>query len=176
VRCLDTGVDHVDAGALAGRFVIVVSRGTGAGAGDASKAPGSVGLRSVDGDNSILLNVLNLTAILEGRDFLGEEIIDGKTYIGMGAENPNHVLVKGRSETTEDVLVDVVGLARNLLHGSIESRKSATLLELDNVLVGNHLAAGLDQRSSLGALLNGRSAESEGKKTQKNRQTHFGCC
>ena len=107
---------------------------------------------------------------------LGTKGCVGNTYIRVGAEDLNHFLVKRGSKTLEDVLVDVVGLARELLHGSIKRSKSAALLELDNVLVGNHLAAGLNKRSGLGALLNsvdGGSAESEGKKTQKNGKTHF---
>ena len=62
VRCLDTGVDDVDASTLAGRVVVSVRGSTGAGAGDASKTPGSVALLSVDVDDSILLNVLDLKA------------------------------------------------------------------------------------------------------------------
>lgn len=63
VSVLNTSVDHVGAGASAGGVVVVVGGGSRAGAGDAGKTPRSVGLRSRDGDNGILLNVLNLFCV-----------------------------------------------------------------------------------------------------------------
>lgn len=64
VGVLDTGVNHVGAGASTGGVVVAVGGGTGTGARDASKAPGSVVLLGVDGDNGILLNVLDLFKVL----------------------------------------------------------------------------------------------------------------
>lgn len=108
-----------------------------------------------------------------------------ESYVGVSTEDVEHVLVKGGREALEDVLVDVVGLTTDLAHGSIKSGKSAALLKLDNVLVSDESAAGLEERSGLGALLdnlNGGisdgvsdgSAESQGKNSKKDGQTHLG--
>lgn len=94
----------------------------------------------------------------------------------MGTEEVEHLSVKSGSKALEDILEDSIGSTSQLGHGVLEVSKSAALLELDDVLVGDELTAGLKKRSGLRALLNGGSAEGERKNGEKNRQTHIGYC
>jgi hypothetical protein len=61
---VDAGVDDVGAGALAGSVVVGVSGAAGLLGGDAGQAPGGVLLSGRDGDDGILLDVVNLFLLL----------------------------------------------------------------------------------------------------------------
>ena len=89
------------------------------------------------------------------------------TYIRVGAECLEGLSIDGTSEALEEVLVAGVGTASNLRDGVVESSKVASLLELDNVLVGNNLALGADDGSQVRAL-SGRGAQGKGKNSEED--------
>lgn len=62
---IDTGVDDIRASALSGALVVGVSPATRLGAGEAGNTPRSIVLLdgSLDGDDGILLNVLDLNIV-----------------------------------------------------------------------------------------------------------------
>lgn len=81
--------------------------------------------------------------------------------------------VERGGETTDGVLVDVLGRLGEDAHSRLEDGERAVILELDNVLVGDEsvgITAGNQQRRRLGAL--GGRAEDGREQGEEDGQTH----
>ena len=79
------------------------------------------------------------------------------TNVRVGAKSLKSLSVDGTSKALEEVFVAGMGTTSDLRDGVVESSKVASLLELDNVLVGNNVALGADDGGQVRAL-RGRSA------------------
>lgn len=99
------------------------------------------------------------------------------TYIGVHAESSKGSLVQLGRETLEDVLEHIIGLtATEELHGILNSGERRTLTELNNVLVGNHVTTGNQERSRL-TLGDGIGRGNGGQEDEEVGQTHIeGVC
>lgn len=69
------------------------------------------------------------------------------TYIGVISDNLKSGLVHGGSETTEEGIVNVIGLNVEDSQGTAESRGFCALFELDDIFSGSAIAQ--IQRSGL---------------------------
>lgn len=65
---VDAGVNDEGAGAITSRVIVGVGGGTSVGVGETGNTPWSSGLSGGDGDDGILLDVLDLGALTEGLD------------------------------------------------------------------------------------------------------------
>lgn len=113
----------------------------------------------VDANNGILLDGLDLFAWGTISLVIKSQKSPRRTGtdIRIVAETVKLFLVKSGRESLEDIFIDVFGVGH--LGRSIHDTNGRSVLELDNVLAGNGLPAGLDERSRL----NDRSRNGQGK-------------
>lgn len=167
---VDTGVDHVRAGALTSAAVVDVGGGARGLVREAADTPRGTALRDVgvDAEDSIFLNVfdlLELWLVTRIAVFLGST-----TYLGEKTDLVQEGSLELASEAPELLAaVDVVrlGLAE-LANGSLEGVVAGTLPQLDEVLVRDDLAhPGGDDRGALLDGLSGGGRKSSGQKSQE---------
>lgn len=95
------------------------------------------------------------------------------SHIRVVPKSLEHTLIQVKSKAFEDTVVHVVGLATKGAQSILKNRQGASLLELDDVLVGNELviATRNQQRGGLGTL-GGRRSQHHGEDREKQRQAH----
>lgn len=137
--------------------------------GDTAETPGGAFLadKAVGVDLGVLLDVFDLLNVSHC------ELIHGQaSYVRVVAEEGKAGGIELGREALENRLELVVRLVGEVLKSVIEERKSASFLELDDVVVGNQVGATSKQGSRLSTLGQG-AGRSKGDESEKNRGLHF---
>lgn len=152
---VDTSVNDVGASTRAGSVIVGVGSATGRLGRDTGETPRGVGLGGRDGDDRILLDVLNGGVVTKGRQLL---------------------LGEAGGETVEVVGIGVVGIGLDRGDRTVDGSSNNVLLELDDVLAIDQAGtAGDDERSwsiTLG-LDTGGSGHGQGEKSEESGRTHL---
>jgi hypothetical protein len=155
VGSINTSVNDVSASTRTGSVIVGVGSATGRLRRDTGETPRGVGLGGRDGDDRILLDVLNGGVVTKS----------GQLLLG-----------KAGGETVETVGIGVVGISLDRGDGTVDGSSDNVLLELDDVLAIDQAgAAGDDERSgriTLG-LDAGGSGHGQGEESEKSGRTHL---
>ena len=151
---VNASVDDVGAGAGTGVGIVGVGGASGGSRGDTGKTPGGASLGLLDGDNGVLLNVVDRGVVLESLELGGGQ---------------------AGSEAAEALGVGVVGLGLDGVDGRVDGGADGVLGELDNVLALKDLGVAGSQDGSGRVALDGRGGgQRHGDESEKSGSTHDG--
>ena len=160
---INAGINNIGAGTLTSAIVVSVGLTTGLVARDAGKTPRSIVLlsSSLDGDDSVLLNVLDLFLLAS---FVNPSRV---THIRIVLELLNLILLQSSSKAIEALGVGVIGISLDGRHSRRDRSSPNATLHLDNVLAIDKLdATRAKDGSRLGPL--GGGGQGQGQKSEKS--------
>lgn len=165
---INAGIDNVGASTLASGIVIGVSLAASLVARDTGKTPGSIVLlsSSLDGDDGILLNVLDLFLLASSDN------PPGVTHIRVVLELLNLIFLQGSSKAVEALGVGVVGISLDGRNSRRDRSSANATLHLDNVLAIDKLNATWAENGSRLSPLGG-GGKGQGQKSEKSCGAHI---